>query len=200
MRYLIFALLSFLLPNAFADESVYASKITLRTGLGQYDNQGTMGGSTVSVGGVDLQYSQFVSANFALGLGYVAQFDLTGGGVPISGLEFFAKSYFWGQGTDIRGERPWGSFISYKDKSAYVSLLYGMRKFYLGEDVESSDPTKKLAGEYSVINVGAGMDYRLSERWELNAEGNFSLISLTGSDARIKISEMIVWFGVGYIF
>jgi len=183
-----------------AEQTSLSSKISVRTGVGSLQNTGNEPGTTAANGGLDLDYLYFLNPRLAIGVGYAAQFDTSSGISPVAGLEILVRKYFMNDGTRVKTTDSWGSYESASTWSPYVLGLYGMRQFYLGPDIESSDPTKTLTGTYSVINVGVGVDHHLSGSLEWNAELSRSLIAFASSDPRVKISETMIWVGLNYVF
>jgi hypothetical protein len=184
---------------AWCDES-YSPKLYLRTGASQYANEGTLGGAAGGEGGFDIQYVHYLNSRLAAGFGYSAQFDLTAGGVPVAGYEILGRYYFWHDGTQVTDTQGWGQASKQSLWSLYLMSMYGMRKYYLGQDLQSSDPTAQITGDYSVINLGVGLDYRLSRHFEFNIEINNSLYAFASSDSRVRISETNLLTGLSYVF
>lgn len=186
--------------NSLGAENQYSSQLLLRTGFGSFANTGTQAGSSGGTGGFNLQYISYLNSRLAYGFGYQAQFDLNTKSIPISGLEIIGRIHFWNQGTVVTTKSAWGELETHAQYAPYFGMLYGKRQFFLGPDKESSDTTKQLAGEHSVINAGLGLDYRLSRNFELNAEYLTSVLTFTTTDPRVKIGESVLWLGLGYIF
>lgn len=200
MRILLAVLLTFSSSLAYAEDLQVFSKIVLRTGAGLYENSGTNKGSAVSTGGFNFQYVHFLNDRLAFGFGYMAQFDLSSSGVPISGLELLGRIYLKDRASRVVQKESWGEYIYQRNWNPYLSTLYGKRQFYLGADLESLDPTKSLAGDYNVINVGFGGDLRLNSSFEFNMEVSTSAFSFAGSDPRVQIKENVLWIGLNYVF
>lgn len=205
MRYLVFTFfyivtILFPLVGGATERAEYSSKLVLRTGFGMFQNAGTYGGSTAGVGGFDLQYHYFLNSYLSVGFGYGAQFDLNNGGVPLRGYEIVGRVYFLNEGTHTKRVSDWGVVESGSQWAPYILGQYSIRDFYLGPDVQSTDATKSLSGEYSSINLGAGMDYSLNRHFGFNAEISSSMFAFSSSDARVRISETIIWMGLNYVF
>lgn len=187
-------------PTYGADTASYSPKIVLRTGMGLLSNVGTTGGSAATTGGFNLQYQHFLNSWLSVGAGYMAQFDLKNGGVPVSGLELLGRAYLWKQGTVSLHSADWGQTTYQSLWAPYISVLFGKRQFYLGPDYQSVDPVKQMSGEYSVLNVGIGIDYRLNRHLELNAEYTMSALAFSSTDSRVRIQENLLWMGLNYAF
>jgi hypothetical protein len=200
MKYLIALIVCLSSLSAMADIELESSKLTIRTGVESYVNKGTQAGQSSGFGGFDLQYIVFLNSYLAAGIGYGAQFDLQAGGVPVAGMELVGRYYFWKEGTQVSYQEKWGELSLHNSWTPYAMTMYSQRKFYLGNDYESTDTTKSLAGEYSIINVGIGLDYRLSRRFEFNAEFSTSAYAFVATDPRVKINETALLFGVNYVF
>lgn len=194
-------LLGLLLPlMAHGGTTEVSSKLTLRTGFGSFQNAGSNGGGTSGMGGFDLQYLHFLTPHLAVGLGYGAQFDTPNGGIPLGGYEIIGRVYPWHEGTRVTHHGPWGSAESMATWSPYILGQYSLRSFYLGRDFQSDDQTKSLSGQYTAINLGAGLDYNLDRRFGLNVEYSTSLVTFSSTDPRVRIVENIFWIGLNYVF
>lgn len=200
MKKLALVMIFLLSQMSLASEEMLSPKVTLRTGTGSFVNVGEQAGSTSGGGGLNVQYLHYLTPYITIGAGYSAQFDLSEGGVPISGYELLGRYYFKGEGTHIMTKDSWGSLDVQSAWAPYVLALYGLRHYYLGLDYDTTDPTKQMEGEYSILNLGGGADYRLNRKFELNAELQYSLFAFTSTDSRVKIKEMVLWFGVNYVF
>ncbi|KYG61426.1 hypothetical protein AZI86_17075 [Bdellovibrio bacteriovorus] len=200
MKSLTLSVLLLFSLTAKAGEKTYSSKLILRSGMGQLTNTGTQSGSAVSVGSLNLQYLKFLNERLGLVFGYMAEFDVTNGSMPVSGMEIGSRYYFYNTGTTTTEKSDWGVSRQRSLWNAYFALVYGKRDFYLGPDYQSNDATSTLKGEYAVMNLGAGIDYYLNYRYDLNIELSTSALSFASSDARVNLSETFLRIGIGYVF
>lgn len=198
VRYLFFSICFGLVGQSLANTEL-GNKIVLRTGAGLLSNTGTISGSSPTFGGFDLQYHYFLDPRLAVGFGYTSQFDLQSKGIPSAGFEIIGRVYYLKSGTreTIQGA-DWNSTF-HQQWSPYFGAFYARRSYYLGEDTETS-ATAQLTGSYVAVNAITGVDYRLNNEFELNAEFSATALSFVASDPRVKISETVVWFGVNYVF
>lgn len=181
-------------------KSTGATKLVLKTGVGTLDNEGTAKGSAGISGGFALAGHYFLTPSLSTGLGYMANFDLNNGRVPMSGYDLVGRYYFWGVGGTIQEEGSWGESVHASRMAAYAGAAYGYRSYFLGQDPLGTSGVDQLKGNYSVINTLIGVDYRLDWQFGLNAEFVYSLMSFAATDARIRIKETLFTVGINYNF
>ena len=196
-----FLLMSFLMlmaMDAHADEVSAAPKIGFRLNNGLLTNSGTSSGSSTTFGGLNPYV--FVPVNPVIGFGaaYNIDFDFSGGSVPLKGFDVFARYYYWNTASKITETFGDSKSVRLDRYSAYALFEVGTRSYFVGN--EAGLPVAEQSGDSSIIDIGTGIDYRISSSFELNAELNIGLISFAGSDSRVKISGNLLKIGVGYLF
>jgi hypothetical protein len=181
------------------DDATYSPKLSIRTSNGLLTNRGSSGGSTFSVGGLNVLYLHFLNPKLALGLGYRIHPDFSNSSIPVYGFEAAPRYYFWGEGTHTR-TRVAGGTSERRDRYAfYAGVDFGLRSFFVGQNPNITS-TGGLTGSFLSISGSVGADLRLSRHFELTAEGNMSLLTFSSSDSRVRISAMVANFGVSYVW
>ena len=186
--------------GAHAEEvEIFSPKLAFRLGSGILVNTGTVGGSTLTTGGLNFVYTYFLTGSFALVAGYRADFDTQRNILPIYGFDFGSRLYYWGQGT-----RSLIKIDSTTSERHDLMALYAIgelssKTFYLGSNPKDAGTTS-LTGNFVSLNVGTGLDLRVSRHFELNSELTARLISLSASDNRIRLKAYLLSLGVSYLF
>ncbi len=194
----------FLLPwvtvAADTEGTSYSSKLCLRTNNGVLKNSGSQGGSSISVGGIDLSFLYPVGAGFFVGAGYQAHFDFKNKTVPFSSLDVVGRFYLLGQGTSSRTN--YASMTSERNDAfnLYLSAEFGRRDYYIGSATPASSTSMNTTGNSLGLNAALGADFRLSTRIQLTMEGNAAVVDFASSDSRYIISGLLFKLGVAYLW
>ncbi|OFZ81318.1 MAG: hypothetical protein A2583_10345 [Bdellovibrionales bacterium RIFOXYD1_FULL_53_11] len=210
-----FFLALLVLPHAFnasgaepypGISATYAPKFALRSDNGTLTNHGTAGGTSSVMLGVDVAFLYYWNSWLATGAGYRADFDYANYNLPHNGFNFMNRYYFWGQGTWSRVQR--GSVISERhDRWAFYLLTeLAQRNYFIGSNISKLQETNQnadssvLTGSYLGINVGGGIDFRLSRHFEITFETNYGLYTFASSDDRIKVKGLLFIGGINYVW
>lgn len=178
----------------------FASKIFLRSSGGKLNNIGTAPGSTITYGGGNIGCLFFLSKTVAVGLAYKVESNFTR--VPLRGMDIISRYYYLGQGTIVESSDSSGNrFVTHGNFMPYIGAEFSSREFNLEVDPDAADPSDRvLTGGLSAFNAIAGFDYRIGNRWELNLELSQTLLPFGGNDPRVRISWLIVQWGVNHVF
>jgi hypothetical protein len=192
------------IPRVALADDYYAPKASFLLSSGILSNSGTLGGSTSSLGALDLSISYFLTPKFSIGLSYRADFDFSAGSSPISGVSLDGKYYFMGNGTYTRITSADTEDERLDTWAAYGGADGGSRSFYFqSNSAASSDATTtspSLSGNYFAIDALVGVEYRLSRHFELDAEGSYTILNFATSDDRVRFQSMLLNIGFSYIF
>jgi hypothetical protein len=185
---------------SLAENSSYSPKIDFRLANGMLRNTGPNGGSSLTVGALNLSFLYYVSPVIAVGVGYYADFDLGTKRVPVNGFDFSGRYYFMGQGTFSRHEYPAIASERQDIFSMYGGIEFAQRNYYAGTVGTSTPAGVPTNGNSLGINAIAGADLRLSRHFELTSELNYGAFTFASSDDNYKIAGILLKIGMGYIW
>ncbi|MCC7441900.1 MAG: hypothetical protein IT285_09715 [Bdellovibrionales bacterium] len=183
-------------PSA-ADESI-TSKISLRTANGLLLNQGT-GGSTFSIGGLNVSYAYHVKPTVAFGLAYEADFDFERSTTPLSGFSLFWRWYLRGSGVPDSAEGIQMGSVTRELFSIYTGIDVARKEYFLGSNPLDA-PTLEQTGSFVSLNALVGADSPITDSIEFNVELNGSLLTFAGSDNRFFVRSYMLIFGLSYVW
>jgi len=183
---------------SFADEVSVAPKMGFRFNNGLLTNSGTSKGSSMVFFGLNPYVFFPVNQVVGFGAAYNIDFDFTQGSVPLKGFDFFARYYFWNTASRVTETFGDSKSVRLDEFSGYAMFEIGTRSYFIGKD--SGLAVTEQTGDSSTLNLGAGIDYRISQSFELNAEMNLGILTFAGSDDRVKISGKLLKLGVSYLF
>jgi len=186
--------------SAFISQKILSHKIYARMSGGIISNAGTLSGSTITYGGVNLGGAFYLRETLALGAAYKIESNFSR--VPLKGWDLWGRYYYLGAGTAVTVSDGIGDhLLRHRTWNPYAGLEFSSRDYVLILDATATDPQdQSLTGSTSAANMILGLDYRLSRHWEANAEISYTLLPFGGSDTRVKIKWMLVSFGVNYVF
>ena len=167
------------------------------TGINTGGTSGTVGGNYSSTGSPDFLYLYCLKTNWAPYVGFDFFSNSSTGNLDLWALRLGARYYFRGENCPQEEANELVSIRSISKWSFYVGAEMKRYQYFLGSN-PSTLGDYELSGNYFNQNVLVGLDYRLSNEWEINAEVNKSLISLASTDNRIKAEAMIIYLGAGY--
>ena len=184
-----------------ADE--LASKVSAKLTNGVLTNQGTVGGSTTTVGGVALSYQKFLLPKFALGAGYRLDLDYSTGTVPLRGWDLLARYYVKGSGTRVTTVDEGVVSETTDNFSIYVGGDLSQRDYFLGGSPSadsSSTGSTSLTGSFLTTSAVAGADFRLGPRWQAILEGSYGLQTFAATDQRVSIHAALISVGMSFLW
>ncbi len=180
-------------------DATLADKVSFRLSNGILMNNGTSGGETLSVAGLDFDYAWFATSQFSLGGGYHLDFDYSQKTLPLSGFEFFARYYVLGLGTRLKDDFHGGTLEQRDSRAIYLGLEFAQQSYYIG-----GNPLQRgvaiLTGSSVGINLSAGIDQRIGDDLDLTLEGNAGVLSFANSDDRFRISGLLIKVGLNYLW
>ena len=202
IRFAIFVFLGFIYGvSGFADDEVKVSnKFSFRLGMGTLQNAAAGGGSTSVSGAPDLIFNFFLSPKVSVYVSYLMVTDSSSGTLPLQGFDLGARYYFSGNGTHVTYRANESVTIQKQEKYAfYLTGAFFQRSYFLGSNT-SEVTTVPLTGNFNGISGGIGGDLRLNDHWELNAEINKNLKSFSTTDDRVRLSAMLTFLGLSYVW
>lgn len=176
----------------------YAPKFSIRTTNGVLSNAGTRGGSSTTIGGLNLVFLYFPLSQIAVGAGYSAQFDFGKSTMPVSGPFITGRYYVDGSGTRVLHQETDFTQEHHDNLSFYTGATLASCSYYLGSN--RSITTDELTGSFLTLDALAGMDFRINPHFEFNLEGNLGLFAFSGSDDRYRIKNMVAQIGLSYLW
>ncbi|HTL12452.1 MAG TPA: hypothetical protein VL588_08200 [Bdellovibrionota bacterium] len=181
---------------AFAEE--FHSKLSLRTANGLLLNQG-LGGSTFSLGGLDLSYAYHVAPDVAFGLNYQAEFDFTKHTSPLNGFGIFWRWYFSGSGVPEKEDSSTLATVTRGLAAFYTGLELARKEYFLGSNPVDT-PSLDQTGSFMAINALLGVDMAITHNVDFNVEANGTLLAFAGSDNRFFVRSYMVLMGISYVW
>jgi hypothetical protein len=177
----------------------YASKLTLRTHGGILANSGTVGGATVTLGGLTFGYQHFFSQRWGVSAEYQADFDYKNGAIPLRSVWLSSRYYWSGFGTRASGREQGISWSKSPARGFYVAPTLGFSEYFLGTNSETT-PGLELTGNFLTLGAAVGADFSLSSSLQLTAEGKAGVLTFAGSDDRFRVSGYLLGIGVSYLW
>lgn len=167
-------------------------KILFRGGFGILTNNGPTVTSTATVGIPNIQYLVPIGDKYSIYSGTDLIFDSQLQKANLWGVYGGARYYFHGR---FRAEVQESEDFLHISKTPF-SFYTGMeirRYNYFFDNVSYTNFEK--TGNFFTIPILFGLDYRWSEKFGINLEFNQTLISLAGTDSRLRISTTLILFG-----
>ncbi len=186
--------------TSLSAQAELANAFYLRTGAELLKNDGTRKGSSTNLGGLNLILFFPIQKTLLVGAGYSASFDITKGSLPIAGYSIHGKWYFKGEGATDRHNDQWGNSSIKSLQSYYAGSAFTYYSYFLGRDTQAADDTVRLEGKYSNLNIYAGADFAIDEKYGWNIEMGTSAMTMAGSDDRVKIKTTFFLAGICYFF
>lgn len=184
--------LGFIFGSSSAIAMTLAPKTGIRTG-GTLISNSVSGRSTTSIGGFEILGHVFLSPKIAAGLGYKADFDLGAQVVPLKGFEIQGRYYFLGSGTRLSSVGSRFERTSRSLWNAYASGTLYVAKYFVNV------VNNPLEGDANLILGGIGIEYALSQNFELVAELQTSILSFSSDPETVRFVTRALSFGVSYL-
>ncbi len=179
--------------SAFALEM--SPKMHLKTGTGLLVNS-VGGNSSPLIGGFIVSGQLSLTPWLAAGVGYRADFDVANRMTPLKGFDVFGKLSFWGLNSR-RLESSERVLRDYRDRiHAYAIGSFENRSFQLRSDLTGGF----LEGVSNGVAFGVGLEYALSDHFELTAEVLQTVLSFSDQPDRIRLMTSSLLLGLGYVF
>ncbi len=179
---------------------------------GSLKNKGTLGGSTYTLGELDLGFEKFLSAQFSLGAGYHLYLDYSRGSVPIKGMNLFARYYIGNPGSTITHSQKEIVSVFRSRFIFFVGLDLQQRDYFLGtvplsaangtpeESTTSTTTQATFSGNFFTTAASFGAGTLISDHLQFLIEGSIGLKSFAASDERMRISANHLSIGISYLW
>ncbi len=176
----------------------YSPKLSLRMANGILQSASNVGGSSLSLAGLNLSFHYFLNTQFSLGLGYRADFDFANSDVAINGFFALGRWYFKGKGTRVHTSENGIESESRDDLAFYTGFEVSKLNYFLGSNTTTLNTQQ--TGDFVQTNILVGGDLKIAKNLELTGEINYSLFSFSGSDDRYRIKNILLLLGISYIW
>lgn len=178
--------------SALGEDILSQMKANIRFTNGLIQNIGTAGGSSLTVGGVNLGLSYFLTPAIAFSAGYEFNVDYARQTAPLSSVDAAVRYYLSGQGTRSV-ERSIGMVSTRRDQLAIYSGVELSHLSYVPVGLTQSVGMITMAGVL-------GFDRRVSSQVDLTGELNVAVFSFAVSDPRYRLRSITARIGFSFLF
>lgn len=199
-RFVLFVFLFLITTSVYAlEENPHNPwKTSFRFGNGQFKNPEFSSTST-SLLCPDLEFLTFWTSQNAFNIGTDLYFNYSDGSVSLFGVKLGYRHYYWGVGYPeiVHTEYIQGEGLT--KYAGYYGIELKRYTYFLGSNVLEENDFEQNGTFYN-FNILTGIDYKLSRSLELNGEISYTLMPLASSDDRIKLSAIILYFGIAFLW
>jgi hypothetical protein len=149
----------------------------------------------VGVGGFNVGAMIPISQWLQFGVGYKVDFDPSNGVIPFRGFDVMGRGYFLGLGGRNRLVSSVGNLTRRSPWAAYVLGELSQRHYNF-----QSINEVLLEGDVGSVNLGLGVDRRLSASYALNLEVSYGVLSFSSDPANVDLLLMSFGAGLSYQF